>query len=146
MVSIRAFSSEAVFQENTVEWAEKSAVRVRKRTLFSVIDGLFAVWTAAAVNCPSILRSLHPSIEPSSALSHTLSVPSVPLPMSSSDTAKVNMTDTPSPCPCTPNKNSVINCCNDSGVAVTLTFTVSEEDIKDDTGRDTEDIEDTGRV
>ena len=49
----------------------------------------------------------------------------------------------PCPCPCTPNKNSVINCCNDSGVGVTLTLAVSEDDIGSDTGSGTED---TGRV
>ena len=65
IVSLRAFSKEATFQESAADWSEKSTVRVRKRTFFSVLDGLFAVLSAAAINKPQILLGLQSSSSPS---------------------------------------------------------------------------------
>jgi ubiquitin C-terminal hydrolase len=58
MVCVRRFSNEDIFREDASDWTAKAAMRARRRVLFTVLDGLFAVWTAAAVTQPSILSSL----------------------------------------------------------------------------------------
>ena len=72
MVSLRSFSNDMAFQESSADWVEKSTVRVRRRTFFTVLDSLFAVWAAAAVNKPEILLHLQAtSYTPSSSSSAT---------------------------------------------------------------------------
>ena len=61
MMSLRRFSSADIFQNGSLDWAATTTMRARRRLLYSVLDGLFAVWSVTAMTKPDILSNLFPS-------------------------------------------------------------------------------------